>query len=122
VGEAERDEAREQRILMEIIVDAYGPEEQALGWYYYLEQQLHFPFRARCIARRATSPLRVGEVVEVVGMPSEEECEHEMFVLTRWQSETLAVPLAQLDGLSVDDETRQGIEDWHYWVERGYEL
>jgi hypothetical protein len=27
-----RDEEREQRITMEIIVDAYGPEEQAMGW------------------------------------------------------------------------------------------
>ena len=48
------DEAREERITMEIIVDAYGPEEQALGWYYYLEEKLQFPFTARCIAERAT--------------------------------------------------------------------
>ena len=25
---------REERIEMEIIVDAYGPEEQAMGWFY----------------------------------------------------------------------------------------
>lgn len=31
---------REERIGMEIIVDAYGPEEQAMGWYYYLEEKL----------------------------------------------------------------------------------
>ena len=30
-----RDEAREQRIEMEIVVDCYGPEEQAMGWYVY---------------------------------------------------------------------------------------
>ena len=29
-----RDEEREQRITMEIVVDAYTPEEQAMGWYY----------------------------------------------------------------------------------------
>ncbi len=27
-----KDEAREQRIHMEITVDAYGPEEQAISW------------------------------------------------------------------------------------------
>jgi hypothetical protein len=27
-----RDEEREQRITMEIVVDAYTPEEQAMGW------------------------------------------------------------------------------------------
>jgi hypothetical protein len=63
-----RDEEREQRITMEIVVDAYTPEEQAMGWYYSLEDRLHSPFVARCIAERAISPLRVGDEVEVVGM------------------------------------------------------
>src|SRR5439155_2246175 len=116
-----KDEEREERITMEIIVDAYGPEEQAMGWYYHLEDKLGFPFLARCIAQRAISPLRVGDEVDIVGMAPEEECEHEMFVLTRWERGTLAVPLSQLEGLAVDDDTRQAIEDWHYWVGRGYE-
>ena len=27
-----------------------------------------------------------------------------------------------LKGLRVDEETREAIEDWHYWVGQGYEL
>jgi Calcium binding len=117
-----RDEEREQRITMEIVVDAYTPEEQAMGWYYSLEDQLRFPFRASCIAERAISPLRVGDEVDVVGMAPEEECQHEMFVLIRWERRALAVPLAQLEGIVVDEQTRQAIEDWHYWVAQDYEL
>jgi hypothetical protein len=30
----DKDEAREARISMEITVDAYGPEEQAISWYH----------------------------------------------------------------------------------------
>lgn len=30
---------REERIAMEIIVDAYSPEEQAMGWYYSVTRQ-----------------------------------------------------------------------------------
>jgi hypothetical protein len=78
-----RDHEREQRITMEIVVDAYTPEEQAMGWYSSLEDQLRFPFVARCTGERSISPLRVGDEVEVVGMAPEEECEHEMFVLIR---------------------------------------
>lgn len=122
MSERPRDEERERRIEIEIIVDAYGPEEQALGWYYWLEGQLQFPFPARCIAERRISPLRKGEVVEVTGMAGEDDCEHEMFVLISWQDRTLGVPLAQLEGVDVDDQTREAINDWHYWVERGYEL
>ena len=106
-----RDEEREQRITMEIIVDAYTAEEQAMGWYYSLEDRLHFPFVARCTAERSISPLRVGDEVEVVGMAPDEECDHEMLVLIRWERRALAVPLAQLEGVAVDDQTRQVIEE-----------
>ena len=116
------DEEREERIQNEIIVDSYDPEEQALGWHAYLSGKLHFPFTARCLACREISPLEPDEEVEVVGMASDEECMHEMFVLIRWKQRQLAVPLMQLEGIQVDEETQQAIEDWHYWVGRGYQL
>ena len=31
-----KDGVREERINMEIVVDAYDEEERAMGWYYYL--------------------------------------------------------------------------------------
>jgi Calcium binding len=117
-----RDEEREQRITMEIVVDAYTPQERAMGWYSSLEDRLQFPFVAWCIAERGISPLRVGEEVEVVGMAPEAERQHEMFVLIRWERRPLAVPLVQLEGAAVDDQTRQVIEDWQYWMAQGYEL
>ena len=44
----ELDLEREERITMEIIVDAYGPEEQAMGWYYYLKPQGHYRIPVLC--------------------------------------------------------------------------
>ena len=118
-----RDEKREERITNEIIVDAYGPEEQAMGWYYYLENELRFPFKATCIRRREVSPLTVKDEVEVMGMPSEDECEREVFVSIRWGKGKLAVPLAQLKpAKGTDAKTRKAIEDWHYWVGMGYQF
>ena len=80
-----KDPVREDRIENEAIVDAYGPEEQAMGWYYYLENKLSFPFRAKCIASKITSPLKKGEEVEVLGMASEDGCAKDMLVIVRWQ-------------------------------------
>ena len=87
-----RDEEREERITMEIIVDAYGPEEQAMGWHCYLDNKIRFPFQAKCIAAKAVSPLLEGESVEVRGMAPEEACASDMLVLIKWQGRTLAVP------------------------------
>ncbi len=117
-----RDENREERIQNEIVVDAYGPEEQATGWYAYLEGTLEFPFLTRCVAERAISPLRVDDEVEVVGLGPEDECVHEMFVLTPWERRTLAVPLMQLEVVHGEEATREAVEDWRYWVKRGHEL
>jgi hypothetical protein len=120
---AKRDPRREERITNEIIVDAYGPEEQAMGWYYYLEGKLHSPFRARCISKRAISPLNTDDEVEIVGMAPEDECQHEMFVKMRYERRTLAIPLSQIEPVTgTAKETREAIEDWHYWIGQGYEL
>jgi hypothetical protein len=118
----EKDEEREERIMMEAIVDAYNAEEQALGWYYYLEERVTFPFQARCVEERGISPLREAELVSVVGMAPEQDCRCEMFVKIEWQERKFGVPLAQLSAVNVDEPTQEAIADWHYWVRRGYRL
>ncbi len=119
-----RDEQREHRIEMEIVVDAHDTDERVMGWHYYVDDKLRFPFTATCTAKRAISPLRVGDEVEVIGMPGEDECSHEMFVSIRWdRKEGLAVPLSQLKPVGDTDEgTQEAVADWHYWVRMGYEF
>ena len=96
MAKPKRDPVREERIHEEIIVDAYGPEEQAMGWYYYLEDKLQFPYHAQCVASVPTSPLRKGETVEIRKMAPEDSCASEMLVMTRWDNRNIAVPLSQL--------------------------
>src|SRR5580692_5261547 len=101
-----RDEIREERIAAEAVVDAYGSSERAMGWYYYLDGKMKVPFKARCKFMRPISLLKVKEEVEVLGMAPEEECEHEMFVWVGRAGERIAVPLAQLQAVSKDQETQ----------------
>lgn len=112
----ESDPERDERISMEILVDCYNEGEEAMGWYYYLQDNLSFLFMAMCIEDRAVSPLELGEEVEVLEMAPEEECEHgEMFVFIHHGKKKLAVPLAQLDPVECDDKTMEAVLDWHYW-------
>jgi hypothetical protein len=109
-----KDSEREDRIIMEIVVDAYGADERAMGWYCYLENTLNFPFTARCTQKRAISPLKAKDKVEAIGMPPSDECHREMFVTIRWEDDELAIPLSQLKVVDADEQTRQAVEDWHY--------
>jgi hypothetical protein len=117
------DDERENRITMEIVVDAYGAEERAMGWYCYLENQIRFPFTATCTAERSISPLHMKDEVEVLDMADSDECSAEMFVTIRWNRRGLAVPLSQLTpSSSTDDQTKQAAADWRYWVKMGYQF
>jgi len=115
------DKVREERIEMQIVVDACNESERFGGWYCYLEDRLQFPFRARCIAGRSTSPLKKGEEVKVIGI-ADDDCDMpaEIFVQIEWQERELAVPLAQLEGIEISNETAEAIADWHYWRAHGY--
>ena len=80
------------------------------------------PFKARCKSKRAVSPLRIGEEVNVLAMAPEDECESEMLVRVRWHGRSVAVPLSQLKPLGADQMTSQAVGDWHYWLARGYQF
>jgi hypothetical protein len=119
VPKLRKNHIREERIHNEVIVDAYGPEEQALGWYYYFENKIQFPFSARCMAAKVVSPLRKGETVDVRSLAPEDSCARDMLVLIRWHGRNVAVPLSQLTATDADESTVEAISDWHYWLAQG---
>jgi len=103
--------ARENRIDEEIVVDAYTSDERALSWYYYLEEKLEFPFRARCVAARTMSPLKVDEQVDVLAMAKEDDCMGEMLVLisfdaTLWKLRPPLRPLRPIESSRPDAGVR----------------
>ena len=114
-------EVREDRIMMEVVVDAYDEMERAMGWYYYLEDRLKFPFAAKWLTVSGNN-----EEVLVVGMPSEDECEEDMLVEVAYQEDGIedvfTLSLREIQPLVKDTATQEAIADWHYWLARGYEF
>lgn len=117
-----KNDKREERILMEVVVDAYDTEERAMGWFYYLDDKITFPFEAECFIIDNRSPLIIGEHVTVSQMANEGDWgeSKDMYVEISWNNRTFSVPLAQLKPLNADEDTIEAIEDWHYWKEQGY--
>ena len=116
----DKDAAREERIYMEAVVDAYDSEERALGWYYYLADKISFPFTAECIAADKRTPLDQSERIAVTQMSGENYCEHDMFVDVTWKGKVLVIPLSQIKPVDTDEDTVEAIGDWHYWKKQGY--
>ncbi|MGB3650712.1 MAG: calcium-binding protein [Rivularia sp. (in: cyanobacteria)] len=116
------DKNREERIDMEVVVDAYNEDERAMGWYYYLEDKLQFPFKARWVNRQRPQ----GKEIEVVEMSPEDECVRSMFVEVRYREgevdDIFSARLEDIHPIEVDEETAEAIADWHYWIDMGYEF
>ncbi len=119
---SDKDQEREDRIQNEIIVDCYGEYELAASWHCHLEDNLTFPFKAKCVNERTISPLKLGEIVEVMNMADQDDCLHEMFVIIRFMDRRLAVPLAQIQPIDADESTTEAVGDWHYWMGQGYQF
>jgi hypothetical protein len=122
MAKIKKDKLREHRIINEIIVDAYDPEERMMGWQAYLDDSLTFPFKAQCIKEILISPLKKDEKVMVLKMADLDFRMNNMFVIIEWQSRQLGVPLEQILPIDSDEETLEAVKDWHYWVEKGYEF
>src|SRR5258706_2453051 len=90
------DPDREERITMEVVVDAYDASERATGWFAYLERAMEFPFTARCTERRAIFPLLPGGEIQVVSMAPPDQGSHQKFVMIRWEHGDPGVPLSPL--------------------------
>ena len=107
---------------MDVVVDAYGEEERAMGWYYYLSENLGFPFSARCGEKRSANTIKKGDTLEVLDMADDDICKLEMLVSVDWRGEKINIPLAQIFPESDDPDTVQAVEDWLYWCERNYQF
>ena len=114
-----KDSKREKRIDYEIVVDAYHEEERAMGWYYYLEDNLNFPFSAKWLDSR--NPEKEKNV-NVIDLSSTDDCLHDMFVEVEYKNEQYSAKLKHIKAIDVDEATQTAIEDWMYWVERGYQF
>ena len=122
MSEVEQDDIREERIMMEAVVDCYDEYEQAMGWYYYLEDRINFPFKAKWINRHSSE----GRNVTVLSMSPEDDCSHDMFVEVLYREgdmeDVFDARLSEIQPLNIDAATEQAIDDWHYWVKRGYQF
>lgn len=122
----ERDETRENRIVEEIVVDAEDKEERAMGWYYYLDDSLNFPFMAKWKRKSRKTGTVEEKLVEVLGMCPEDDCLKDMYLdialLNGKEDDVYSAKLSDLEAIDVDEDTEQAIADWMYWLARGYKF
>lgn len=111
--------AREERILNGILTGAVTAEDQVRAWRRHFEQNVRFPFSEKCCIEVQGVHLRQGDIVSVIGVASPELGSEDVVVRVISGDKSIRVPLFQLTPYDTDSCTRQAVEDWRYWFERG---
>ncbi|MEA5568837.1 calcium-binding protein [Anabaena sp. UHCC 0399] len=126
MASVERDETRENRIEQEIIVDAEDKEDRAMGWYYYLDDTLDFPFMGKWKKKSRKTSTIEEKPVEVLGMAPEDDCLKDMYVEVAYiggkEDDVHSAKLSDIEAVDADGDTQEAIADWMYWLARGYKF
>lgn len=109
-----KNEEIEHRINYEIIVDAYDEYEIKMGWYYYMEEKLNFPFHAT-VEIKTRGGGKESKRVEVVELDCDVEFGDDMTVGVAFNDYVHSVPLRSLIVIEADEDTMEAIGDWVYW-------
>jgi len=86
-------------------VDANGPEEQVVGWYYYVDDKIRFPFSGQVHRSQNRFAAQEGGNRRSPAHGTEDACSGDMLVLICWHDRTMAVPLSQLVAIDPDEST-----------------
>jgi hypothetical protein len=110
------DEARENRILDEVIVDTYDEGEELMSWYYYFADNMEFPFQAtaRLALRGGKSEEKKVQIVEV-DKRSEEERPIKLGIVESGSQRVQFISPEDIVSAKTSEENLQILNDWLYW-------
>ena len=107
----------------QIIVDCYDEYEMAMGWFYYLSDNMSFPFKAKVSVENSVGSLKKDDIVNVVELMNSDEEMISMYsfkatVGIEFGEHVYDISLEMIEGIDCDKETADVIEVWSYDCER----
>lgn len=107
----------QNKIDYEIIVDCYDEYEVSMGWYYYMEETLEFPFTATAQVKKRDGSLEKREVI-ITGLASDEEGFLSRDFNLEMENGELLVSIAysKLSQIKASTPTLEAFQIWNYWV------
>lgn len=110
------DDEMQYKIDYEIIVDAYDEYEQSMGWFYFFDETLEFPFTATATLKKRGGQVDV-KSVKIVGLSSkEDDFMNNDFNLDMEQGGYIhPIAYSALSHIQASDETLEAFHIWDYY-------
>ena len=110
------DKERDNRIHDEIIVDCNGDEEVGMSWFYYLQENMEFPFKAKMEIKHRDGTTKTTKI-EVLSIETKNERSWDLRleVVEAKQTKIQRIELSDLIDVDADEKTIECLEDWKYF-------
>ena len=115
-----RNEKYEEKLYDEILVDCKDEYEQNMSWFYYVQDELEFPFEASIKLRKRNG----GEIikrVKVLDLSTDDsnfDRNFEIKVDIEFDEYIIETPMSKLEDIEANENTIEIIEIWKYWTKR----
>jgi len=119
VGSTGMTEAKMNEIIMlEIVVDAKDDEDVAMGWFYYMQDELEFPFEAEMESKNRRGEKSVIQI-DVLGLSSSNENNNSPEVILevseKGSERVIDVGISKLQNVKGDESTENAVAIWKHW-------
>ena len=113
------EEAIKYKIDYEIIVDCYDEYEVSMGWYYFMEETIKFPFRAKAKLKKRNGTIEQQEI-KVVGLASDEEgfMKKDFDFEIEVGEHISRIAYSKLSNIKALPETIDAFMIWNYWISK----
>ena len=110
------DPTRHHRILYEVIVDCYDEEEQLMGWYYYMTDNLKFPINVtvRFRLKGGTTEIKPAQIVDI-DPKSERGSAIRLGIAELGSARVQYISPEELTSADTTPENLEILNDWLYW-------
>lgn len=105
-----------QIIEDEILVDCYGDDEVNMAWFYYMEENMIFPFDAQLEVKKRDGSKELKEV-EVLRLASTERdyAGEDFRVEVAYSEDIIETSISKLHHIKADEGTLEAIQIWKFW-------
>jgi len=112
-------------IMMEIVVDAKDDDDVAMGWFYYMQDELEFPFEAEMESKNRRDETTVIQV-DVLDLSSSNQNntspEVILEVSEKGSERVMDVRISKLQNIKGEESTENAVAIWKYWEAGKYRV
>jgi len=110
----------EEKLHNEILVDCEDDYDQNRSWFYYVQDELDFPFVASIKVRKKSGGeiMKKVKALEFSTADANFDRNFDIKIAIEFDEYIIEIPMSKLQDIEANEGTIDTIETWKYWINK----